>query len=132
METLHHDPYFTVTLDPAKRLVRVRRSAESFPDVRTAERCFERMGELVEQRSLVGHRLLVDTRDAIGRNDPEFEAMTGRFRARLFRSFERSAMLVRTAVGKMQVSRLAREQGGVGSEVFQDEAEAERYLCASE
>lgn len=130
VETLHADPYFTVTLDPARRLVRVKRSATPFPDVPTAERTFERMGRLIDERRLADHALLVDSRDAIGRNDADFENMTGRFRARLFGSFARTAMLVRTVVGRMQADRMRREQGGPAVEVFFDEAEAERYLAS--
>lgn len=130
METLHADPYFTVTLDSPRRLVRVKRSEIPFPDVATAERTFEQMGRLIDERTLVDHGLLVDSRDAIGRNDAEFENMTGRFRARLFGSFARTAMLVKTVVGRMQADRMRREQGGPVVSVFFDEAEAERFLVS--
>lgn len=130
METLHADPYFTVTLDSARRLVRVKRSEVPFPDVPTAERSFEQMGRLIDERTLVDHALLVDSRDALGRNDAEFENMTGRFRARLFGSFARTAMLVKTVVGRMQADRMRREQGGPVVSVFFDEVEAERFLVS--
>lgn len=131
METLHQDPYFTVTLDAPRRLVVVRRSPTPFPQVTDAETSFERMRDLLTARALARHRLLVDSREAIGRNDPEFEAVTSRFRSQLFVGFERTAMLVRTAVGRMQLQRIAREQGDVGAQVFLDEDEALRYLTGA-
>ena len=128
MQTLHQDEYFSVTLDPAKRLVRVRRTAAPFPDLAAVERVLVVMDRLIREGSFGDHCLLVDSREAVGRNDEEFEQVMGRFRQQLFGAFERAAMLVQTVVGRLQADRMAREHGGPPLAVFQDEAQAEAYL----
>lgn len=71
--------------------------------------------------------LLVDLRDARGRNDPAFEKRLAAHRKAQLTGFRRAAVLVRSAVGKMQVERLMREDG-LDLPVFHDEAAALRYL----
>ena len=72
--------------------------------------------------------LLVDLRDARGRNDPEFDAALTAGRRALFRRFTELACLVATLPGKMQLERYAREDG-VAMLVFLREDEAERWLA---
>lgn len=55
--------------------------------------------------------LIVDMRAAPPRNDPAFEAAMRHLRFMVRRSFARTAVLVRTASGMMQVSRMHREEG---------------------
>src|SRR5262249_1855834 len=72
-------------------------------------------------------RLLVDVRAAAPRNDPTFEAAVAKLRRKLFKGSERMAIVVRTAVGALQVKRHMREDG-LSVEVFQTEEEAIAYL----
>jgi len=72
-------------------------------------------------------RLLVDLRAAAPRNDPGFEVAVAKLRHKLFKGSERSAILVRTAVGALQVKRHMREDG-ISVEVFQTEEDAIAYL----
>mgnify|MGYP001628067838 CR=1 FL=1 len=53
--------------------------------------------------------IIVDMRDAPPRNDPDFEAAMRQLRFSVGRAFARVAVLVATASGEMQVSRLHRE-----------------------
>lgn len=78
-----------------------------------------------EQHSIRG--ILLDMREARPRNDAEFEDMTTHYRHELEGAFERIAMLVKTEVGKLQVSRLDRELG-TKSHVFDDLADAMAFL----
>jgi hypothetical protein len=64
--------------------------------------------------------LLVDLRSAPSRNDPEFEETVKDFRQALFSIFQRASILVRTATGKMQLTRHVRSDGG-STRVFDDE-----------
>jgi hypothetical protein len=52
--------------------------------------------------------LLIDARDAPARNDAEFEETFARARRPILAQFGRVAVLVRSAVGKLQVTRYAR------------------------
>ena len=73
-------------------------------------------------------RLLIDLRAGPpGRNDPEFERASEEWRRALTTDFERVAILVRTAVGKLHIQRLGREIGGEPT-IFMDESEALAFL----
>jgi hypothetical protein len=73
-------------------------------------------------------RVLVDFRGGPpGRNDPEFERATDEVRRQMAR-FERVAILVRTAAGKLQALRLSPTSERL--QVFQDEGEARAFLSA--
>lgn len=115
-------------LDEARRLVRYTRSSLPFDDLRALDDAYgglvraatglERKGELA---------LLIDLRAGPARNDPVFEQAVARYRGPMMRGFGRVALLVKTAVGRLQVGRHAREDGVVGL-VTQDEDEALRFL----
>jgi hypothetical protein len=73
-------------------------------------------------------RILLDLRGGPpGRNDPEFERASEKWRATLASDFERIAILVRTAVGKLHIQRLGREVGRAPA-IFMDEAEAVAFV----
>lgn len=70
-------------------------------------------------------RLLIDLRQSVGRNDPEFEQRLVERRRELFRRFGRTAVLVRSAIGRLQVQRHIDEDGFSGVvAVFSSEPEA--------
>lgn len=74
-------------------------------------------------------KLLIDLRKSLGRNDPDFEERLVERRRELFRRFGRTAVLVRTAVGQMQVQRHVEEDGCLGIvAVFSSEPEALAWL----
>lgn len=73
--------------------------------------------------------LLVDLRAGPMRNDPAFETAMSEYRRQTERGFLRVAFLVRSAVGELQLQRLAQEVGGA-VHVTRDEADAERFLSA--
>ena len=70
-----------------------------------------------------------DLRDGPMRSDPEFENRSRTQQLRTLAGFARVAVLVRTAVGKLQVSRARRESGHSTEGIFHDEAEALAYLA---
>lgn len=53
-----------------------------------------------------GWSLLMDMREALGRNDPDFEQSVGKFRHESARLFPRVVVLVASPVGVLQVNRL--------------------------
>ncbi len=114
--------HFQIELDEALGLVRITRTAEPMPkDLVEVRRIF---GELVAPlRRLAGKKALLDLRNGRGRNDDDFESASGQISIELRRNFTRVAVLVGSAVGKLQVKRLT----GARS-IFSDEAEALRYL----
>jgi hypothetical protein len=127
MKELFSNQHFTVLAAPAAHFVRVVRTAEPF---RTADeitggwaevsRCFDRLGRK-------GLLTLMDLRNAPARNDPEFEKPMTAALVAVRRDVKRIAVLVRTAVGGLQVKRVAK---AAGAEEFitSSEEEALEYL----
>ncbi|MAQ19433.1 MAG: hypothetical protein CMN30_32120 [Sandaracinus sp.] len=106
---LHETPFHRLT-DHGSYLELVR-SAEPYPDLAALE---------AEYRALVatqasfreGRRgLLVDLREAKGRNDPAFEETLGRWRKQSLLGFTPLVILVKSALGKMHVERHMRADG---------------------
>lgn len=118
-------PYCSLEWDSARAIVRFTRSELPYASIADIEedgiaiqRALERAGKL---------RLLVDLRPVVPRNDPGFELAISTFRRRVVGGRERVAILVRTAVGALQVKRHVREDGSC-AEVFTSEEEALSYL----
>ena len=74
------------------------------------------------------YRLLVDLREGPFRTDRAFEERFEKFRAEMLRGYARTAILVRSAVGKLQVQRHAREDA-TPLQVFDDEGAALAFLA---
>jgi hypothetical protein len=128
VELLLDNGYFTLTRDSSSRIVRLTRSTRAYPSVEVIEQVHQ---EIVEacRRLPRGQRLLVDVREGPMRNDEAFEAVLARYRPQVFQPFQCIAIVVKFAVGRLQVLRYGRESGGT-PEVFQDEAAALEYLRA--
>ncbi|HJK91845.1 MAG TPA: hypothetical protein RMH26_14010, partial [Polyangiaceae bacterium LLY-WYZ-15_(1-7)] len=119
---LHDSPYYRIDLvEPG--VVWVCRTAAAYPDLDALDAehvAVERALEPVR-----GHGLLVDLRETAGRNDPAFEERMRTHRAMIFRDFARAAVVVRTAIGALQVKRHMSEDGFSDRvRVTSDEAEA--------
>jgi hypothetical protein len=118
-------PYCAMTWDRTRSIMRFTRNETPYPSVQRLEQ--ERVDVEHTLDAWGRSRLLVDLRAAAPRNDPAFEAAIAGFRRGLFRGGKRMAVLVRTAVGALQVKRHMREDG-IDAEVFLDEEEALAYL----
>lgn len=116
--------WFRIEPDPARRLVRIVRTPEVLPQ--SAGEVRRVFAELTEPlRQFAAWKALLDLRHGpLGRNDDAFEDAAREAQRSLARGFTRVAVLVRSAVGKLQVRRLS----GGKRDVFQDEAEALRFL----
>jgi hypothetical protein len=121
-------PYFRVLIDDDARVVRIVRTELGFPSLSAIEDTFAEM-----ELALAGVRgawsLLIDAREGPMRNDPAFEETLAKVRGRIVSRFARTAVLVKSAVGKLQVARYAREDR-MSPVVFTDEAEALAHLAA--
>jgi hypothetical protein len=120
--------WFRIEHDAMLDIVRIVRTAEPLPaDGASIGRIFAELGDALQR--FAGSKALLDMRGGPrgGRNDAVFEAQVPKATQSLERTFKRVAVLVRTAVGKLQVRRVA----GRTNSVFQDEGEALKYLAAS-
>jgi hypothetical protein len=127
MAQLFSSPQITLTTEAESRLVRYVRSSVPYPSLEEYERLHERAGGALDQLGRKHHVLLVDMREATLNNDPAFERAAGRCRHHLVHDFRRMAVLVKTAVGALQVGRHIREDS-LDAPVFSDETAAVSYL----
>lgn len=109
MRELYADEYVTVTLDPGRGLVRYLRSERPYPSLDVVRSIHVEVAQVLHS-TISGRKLklLIDSRAAPPRNDPEFEAEIVRSFAGFSRLFVARAALIKSAVGKLQVKRLSR------------------------
>ncbi|MBK9263606.1 MAG: hypothetical protein IPM54_27845 [Polyangiaceae bacterium] len=117
--------HFIATREAGGRLFRLKRTTMPLDDrgIADAVAFFERF----VATSLRSHYvILLDSRDAPMTGDPDMERRVKAAGVTMLTGFARSAILVRTALGKLQATRLTRESRRVP--VFGDEAAALEYL----
>lgn len=81
----------------------------------TGDELVQQFQEVISQTRLDNKRqwgLVLDMRDAPGNNSPEFEEALAPLRKWVERNFSRRVTVVSTAVGDLQVRRLARNEEG--------------------
>ncbi|MGO8996664.1 MAG: hypothetical protein ACLQVI_25400 [Polyangiaceae bacterium] len=123
---LFKDEWVTLTFDPASGLVRYTRSDVPYGDEANIERSYAGL-RAVNLKIVPGMKLLLDVRLAPPRNDAAFEVQANAALNALVKPFTKYATLVRTAAGKLQTVRLARERGAE-PHAFDDERAALDYL----
>ena len=125
MSVVHDSAYYRIeTLDGYVRIVRSARPYTDLPGLDAEHAQLERA-----LAPLRGLPVLVDLRDAPGRNDPAFEERMSAHRRVLFRGAPRACVLVRTATGVLQVRRHVKEDGLEGRVVVtNDPAGALRHV----
>lgn len=125
--TLLRNAYMDITLEYEGRIVRQHRLTPPYPDLATVRAVLGAIVALYDRLGRRGKGLLVDMRDATGRNDPEFEALLDDFRVRGLHGFTAQAVLMRTAVGRLQAHRHIRTDAS-DRLVTDDEAAAVSHL----
>lgn len=124
---LFSDPHVTLTFDEAHRLVRYTRSPEPYASLDALRDVHERIARALDPLPASGLRFLVDLVEGPARNDESFEAEIQRWLRVIVPRFPTRAVLVKSAVGRLQVSRMGR--GSPGSfAIFAAEAEALAHL----
>jgi hypothetical protein len=124
MKEVYKSAFMRVALDGD--LLRVVRSSEPFESVEHVRAEFGAIMAALDHLDLGSLRVLTDLREAPLRNDPEFEKAAKDFRE-LSKRAKKWAVLVRTAIGALQLNRLARGENRQ-DHVFDDEAEARAFL----
>lgn len=123
LRVLFENPLLRVEHDESALLLRVTRTDVAADDAKelraTYRQAVAAYGKLDRSRTT----LLLDMRQAKGRNDPEFEKLVRDLTPKLLGGFARVGTLVATAAGALQVQRVTRI-GGTPQTVFTDETEA--------
>lgn len=111
MRVVGEDEFIRIESDDSRRVVIARRSARPAtgrPDL-LYQKAIELLDEDEEPRGEWG--LIIDVREAVGRNDADFEQALRPLRQLARARFARVVILVRSAVGQLQIERLGREDG---------------------
>ena len=126
MAYLYEDEFYRARLDGD--ILRLERTAKNYPTMGAMHAAHTALASAINDVKVRG--VLLDLRGGPpGRNDAAFERQSATWRNRLRERAGRVAILVRTAVGKLQSQRLAREEGHADTHnVFLDENEALAYL----
>jgi hypothetical protein len=118
-----------VHLDIAERehVLRFTRTenATRFDD--DADKLFQEVSDALSRFDPKRWAMLIDVRLAPSNNDPEFESYIAKWQMALFRRFDRTVVLVRTAAGRLQIKRMS-ERSGRTAAIFLDESEALAHL----
>lgn len=123
-------PYFIVHSDGAGFVVRIQRTGLDYPDIHTMERDMDAIVAVLDRLGRDRKAFCIDWREGPLRNDTPFEEALQRLMPRLLRGYRVVAIIVRSAVGALQVKRQLRE-ANLSGEVFQDEADAYDFLRGS-
>jgi hypothetical protein len=121
--------HFVLEIDDEACILRRARTAAPFESLDELEWSFAELSAAVAQfdRSKLGQ--LVDVRLAPPRTDPDFEAVVMSHNAAMYRGFRATAVLVRSAAGRLHVKRML-DTAKLGPRVFVDEEEALQFLSA--
>ena len=128
MREVARTEFYVVSVDDRARVLRMTRTPAAYASLVAMKDAQAALR--LSLAPFAGHRLLLDLRGGpTARNDDAFEQASLDARKQLALLFPRTAVLVRSAVGKLQVQRLSRADG-THPQVFHDEAAAIAYLVA--
>jgi len=127
-EAIYEDAYVRVTLDRGSRLMRYERTEKPFAAIAEVVRVHDAVVKAVRAQPRGVFALLVDLRCAPSRNDDAYESAIEVYVAQLVGHFDRYALLVKTAAGRLQVTRLEKRAHRSASHVFHEEAAVLEYL----
>lgn len=135
MQELFRNDIVTLSQEPG--FVRLRRTSKPVGGenaMQIAQDLIDRFRLLIPLRERKTQGLLLDSREAPMVVDDEGMAPLRPVVAEVMSGFPRIAILVRTAVGKLQATRRVREEAGRGPNprVFDDEAAAIAFLRGEE
>ncbi|XXX77737.1 hypothetical protein WMF30_03045 [Sorangium sp. So ce134] len=108
LREIERNPYTAVHHDPTQQLVFIQRFSLPYPSLAELEQNFQRIEQAIGLISRPRSLLLVDARDAPMRNDDGFDVAFGQAHARLMQGFKRTAVILRSAIGVLQVGRLSK------------------------
>lgn len=127
MRELFRDPYLSALYDSAGQILWSVRSTEPFPSIEQGVKSWSLICDTFDRVGRAGRCYMSDLRAGPARNDPEFEQAIFKLLPRLHAGFLRNAVLVRMAVGALQIQRHARKDG-ITRLVTTNEEEALHYL----
>jgi hypothetical protein len=120
---LGRTPHWVLEREVGQSYFRLRRTAIPMGDLGDIAAELEKFKKIFSRVDTSRLGLLIDLRDGPMRNDPKWEQQLRPWQKLIFTSFGRTAVLVKTPAGKLQMERVASEVAP-GLAVFDDEASA--------
>lgn len=123
-EKIESNEFLDFGADPDRSILLLVRKASGLVTAAEIERMLR--GVMLMLGEPRGWSILFDTRLAVGRSGPEFEAEVARLREYMLAHYRRVAVLVRSVIGEMQVSRMLDKKARML--VFRDVDQALEFL----
>lgn len=121
-------PFYRVTREAGGAFVRVVRTPKPYAEIREIEAEAERIGAILDAIGRTHRGLLIDSRSGpTPSRDDAIERAHAKVREAVSRGFPRVAVLVGSAVGKLQVNRLVQGEGRGRMRAFDSAEEAAAY-----
>jgi len=111
LSELYRDPYVTVFAEVPGTLIRLQRSSLPHPTPIDLEQSFRNAAAAIDRHGRTGRVMLIDMREALGRNEPEFDAALRKIRPVVERAMLRIVILLRSSAGMLQMKRINEEDG---------------------
>jgi hypothetical protein len=124
------DQFFTIAYEEETKFLLFTRKSAPLPLGREGLAMMERVERALLPFDPASTAILFDMREAPFQSNESYHQGVTQARQRVESRFKITCVLVKTAVGKLQVSRVAREEGRPPA-AFLDEAEARAYLRAA-
>src|SRR5215204_1314605 len=112
----------------AEKLVVLTRLPLPYVDFAEMEQQFLELQRAIATIARRHSVLLIDLRSGPARNDPAFEEKVAHHRQKLLRAFKKTAIIVQSAAGVLQLKRIAKSDGIEGVRIFAAPEEALAYL----
>lgn len=120
----------TLTVDDHRALAVLKRSNAPYPSIDELVASCRALADALGNRASFSNGLLFDVRLSPLRNDEEFDRVSKQALDGVLLQFRKVAVLVATAIGKLQVNRIKREHGLTIIEAFDDEQKATAFAVA--
>lgn len=108
---LHESVWYRISQFPELKVLVVTRSPVAFTSREDINRACDPVQATLDRAGRESHSVIIDTRLAVGNNDPAFEGWFAAHRRRMLEGFLGAALVVATPVGRLHVQRLLRADG---------------------
>lgn len=126
--TLLDSEYYRITASSPGSVLVITRKPRAFCTKTEVDEACDPVQALLDNAGRSRHRIVIDSRRAVGRNDPDYETWFAHHRRRMVLGFQRAALVVATPVGMLHVQRLLRQDATADTvRVFTELEDAMQY-----
>ncbi len=122
LKKINSTPFHTLFRDDARQVFVHVRTRARYPDAATFREDFETLWQPFDEVRDYG--LIIDTREAIGRNDDDFEEVTKQLHLKMMSKIRNTAVLLQSQMGILQSQRIIGKDDAGNVLITRDEEEA--------